>query len=62
MRIKVIGLVFLAVCLALPVFAADVPMPPVTMPTAASNGFGGHHVAYTDNVFSLLVNPAAMIQ
>jgi len=32
------------------------------MPTAAGNGFGGTHVAFTDNVFSLLVNPAAMIR
>jgi hypothetical protein len=37
-------------------------MPPLTIPTAASNGFGGHHVAYTDNVFGLLVNPAAIIR
>ena len=54
--------IFLAVLLALPVFAEKVAMPPLAMPTVASNGFGGTHVAYTDNVFSLLVNPAAMIR
>lgn len=53
---------FLTALLAFPVFAKDVPMPPVVMPTAASNGMGGHHVAYTDNVYSLLVNPAAMMR
>ena len=53
---------FLAVLLALPVFAEKTAMPQLAMPTAASNGFGGTHVAYTDNVFALLVNPAAMIR
>jgi hypothetical protein len=55
-------IIILAVFLTFPVFAERISMPQVIMPTAASNGFGGHHVAYTDNVFSLLVNPAAMIQ
>jgi hypothetical protein len=45
-----------------PVFAKDIAMPPLTIPTAASSGFGGTHIAYTDNVFALLVNPAAMIR
>ena len=53
--------IFLAVFLVLPVFADRVAMPRLSMPTAASSGFGGTHVAYTDNVFSLLVNPAAMM-
>jgi hypothetical protein len=52
----------LAVLIVFPVFAERIPMPQVIMPTVASNGFGGHHVAYTDNVFSLLVNPAAMMR
>ena len=47
---------------AFPVFAERVAMPAVSIPTAASNGFGGAHVAYTDNVFALLVNPAAIMQ
>jgi len=62
MRKITISFVFITVLFALPVFANDVAMPPFVMPTAASNGFGGTHVAYTDNVFSLLVNPAAMIR
>ena len=51
-----------AAVVALPVFADKVEMLPLSMPTAASDGFGGPHIAYTDNVFSLLVNPAAMIR
>jgi len=39
-----------------------VAMPPVVMPNTASNGFGGTHVSYTDNIYSLLVNPAAMMR
>ncbi|MCL2380922.1 MAG: hypothetical protein FWC64_04935 [Treponema sp.] len=46
---------------AAPVSAERIPMPSITVPTAASSGFGGPHVAFTDNVFSLLVNPAAMM-
>ena len=53
---------FLFAALLFPVFARDVAMRPLAIPTAASNGFGGTHVAYTDNVFALLVNPAAMIR
>ncbi|MDR1784931.1 MAG: hypothetical protein LBR23_00465 [Spirochaetaceae bacterium] len=37
-------------------------MPPLAVPTVESRGFGGTHVAFTDDVFSLLVNPAAMMQ
>ena len=52
----------LAMLLAASAFAEMVRMSPLSMPSAASNGFGGSHVAYTDNVFSLLVNPAAMMR
>ena len=62
MKGKVILIFFLLVFMVFPVFAERVPMPPLVMPTAASSGMGGHHIAYTDNVFSLLVNPAAMIR
>jgi hypothetical protein len=41
---------------------AQTAMPRFEIPTARSNGMGGTHVAYTDNVFSLLVNPAAMMR
>jgi hypothetical protein len=43
------------------VFAQE-PMPRFEITTARSNGLGGHHVAYTDNVFALLVNPAAIMR
>ena len=55
-------LVLLVILLVSPVFAERVAMPAVTMPSAASNAMGGHHVAYTDNVFSLLVNPGALVR
>jgi len=41
---------------------AQTAMPRLAVPTAENNGMGGTHVAYTDNVFSLLVNPAAMMR
>jgi hypothetical protein len=43
-------------------FAADLAMPRLAVPTAQNGGMGGTHVAYTDNVFALLVNPAAMMR
>ena len=61
MSLKKILFVIIIMILSLPVFAERQSMPPLTVRTAASNGFGGHHVAYTDNIYSLLVNPAAMI-
>jgi hypothetical protein len=54
--------VFILLFCAAEVFAADVAMPRFAMPTARDSGMGGTHVAYTDNVFSLLVNPAAMMR
>ena len=59
---KRILIIILAAILAFPVFAKDIAMPPLVIPTAATNGYGGHHIAYTDNVFSLLVNPAAIVR
>jgi len=58
----IISFLLVAALVVLPVFAGDVEMLPLSMPTAASDGFGGPHIGYTDNVFSLLVNPAAMIR
>jgi len=43
-------------------FAENIKMPPFSVPTARSNGMGGTHTAYTDNVFALLVNPAAIMR
>jgi hypothetical protein len=39
-------------------FAED--MEPLEMPSTRSLGMGGTHVAYTDDVYSLFVNPAAL--
>jgi hypothetical protein len=39
-------------------FAED--MAPLTMPSTRSLGMGGTHVAYTDDVYALFVNPAAL--
>jgi hypothetical protein len=53
---------YILVCCAMTVFAEDVAMPRLAMPTAQNSGMGGTHVAYTDNVFALLVNPAAIMR
>ncbi|MDR0584671.1 MAG: hypothetical protein LBG57_10045 [Treponema sp.] len=58
---KKIAALILSLC-TVGVFAEDVAMPRFAMPTARDSGMGGTHVAYTDNVFSLLVNPAAMMR
>ena len=55
-------LALLVVLLAFPVFAEPQSMPRLTIPSALTTGMGGHHVAFTDNVFSLLVNPGAITQ
>ena len=44
------------------IFAEDMEMPRLEVSTARANGMGGGHVAYTDNVFALLVNPAALMR
>jgi hypothetical protein len=41
---------------------AQEAMPRFEIPTARSSGMGGTHTAYTDNVFALLVNPAAIMR
>jgi hypothetical protein len=54
----------LVLCCAAAVFAEETrtEMPRFEIPTARSNGFGGSHIAYTDDVFALLVNPAAIMR
>jgi len=55
----------LVLCLilsAVPVFAEKREMPPFAIPTARTNGMGGSYTAYTDTVFGLLVNPAAIMR
>ena len=44
------------------VWAEDRAMPRFDIPTARSSGMGGAHAAYTDNVFALIVNPAALMR
>ena len=61
MKITTISLLII-VFLAFPAFAEREVLPPLALPTAASSGFGGTHIAYTDNVYALMVNPAAMMQ
>ena len=58
---KKIFAITLLFCAAL-AFAQDKTMPRFAIPTAKSSSMGGTHVAYTDNVYSLLVNPAAMVR
>lgn len=55
-------LAILLILCATAAFAADKKMEKLEIPTARSNGMGGHHIASTDNVFSLLVNPAATMR
>jgi hypothetical protein len=54
---KIIGL-FLAFGVLSASFAED--MAPLAMPSTRSLGMGGTHVAYTDDVYALFVNPAAL--
>jgi hypothetical protein len=60
---KFMVFIFVLYCAAA-VFAEETrtEMPRFEIPTARSNGFGGSHIAYTDDVFALLVNPAAIMQ
>jgi hypothetical protein len=53
-----------ALCCAAVIFAEEtrVEMPRFEIPSARSSGFGGSHIAYTDNVSALLVNPAAIMR
>jgi hypothetical protein len=53
------SIVFFLVFGVLPaLFAED--MAPLSMPSTRSLGMGGPHVAYTDTVYALFVNPAAL--
>jgi hypothetical protein len=54
-------LVFCMVLCGAAVFAQEA-MPRLEIPTARSSAMGGHHTAWTDNVFALLVNPAAIMR
>jgi hypothetical protein len=52
---------FCALC-PLAVFAESEELKPFAMTDTRAYGMGGPHVAYTDDVFSLFVNPAALLR
>ncbi|MDR2136493.1 MAG: hypothetical protein LBO76_07745 [Treponema sp.] len=47
-------------CLVSALFAEEVTIAPLGYPSTAGNGLGGPHAAYTDGIYSLFVNPAAL--
>ena len=55
-------ILFLAVLIVFPVFAQRQSMPRFSMPSARTNGMGGSHIAFTDNIYSMIVNPGAMMR
>jgi hypothetical protein len=55
---KIIALLFILACLSVSVFGED--MAPLTVGSTRNAGRGGPHVAYTDDVYALFVNPAAL--
>jgi opacity protein-like surface antigen len=57
---KRISIVLVALLLSSALGAEEVRMPPLILSSAASNGLGGPHVAYTDDIYALFVNPAAL--
>jgi hypothetical protein len=57
---KIIAALLVLLSLSAIAFAEDVWMPALTLTSTRSNGLGGPHVAYTDGVSSLFVNPGAL--
>jgi hypothetical protein len=55
---KIIALLLAAVCLSAAAFGED--MVPLTFSSTRNAGRGGPHAAYTDDVYALFVNPAAL--
>jgi hypothetical protein len=55
---KIIILLVVLVCLSVFSFGED--MAPLTISSTRNAGRGGPHVAYTDDVYALFVNPAAL--
>jgi hypothetical protein len=58
---KIIALLLVLCSFSAFIFAEDVPMSALTLGSTRSNGFGGPHVAYTNDIYSLFVNPAALM-
>jgi hypothetical protein len=57
---KAIPLLLIVLFVSSVLYAEEIRMPPLVLSSAASNGLGGPHVAYTDDIYALFVNPAAL--
>jgi hypothetical protein len=57
---KIIPVLLIAFLCSTTLFGEEIKMPALTLPSSAGNGMGGPHVGYTDNIFALFVNPAAL--
>jgi hypothetical protein len=57
---KITALFLGLMCLSAALFAEEKRMAPLGFPSAAGNGLGGSHVAYTSDIYALFVNPAAL--
>ncbi|MDR2096524.1 MAG: hypothetical protein LBP76_13560 [Treponema sp.] len=56
----VVAVLFLSLTGALFAEGYDTPIKPFTLPSARIHGYGGPHAAYTDDINTLFVNPAAL--
>jgi hypothetical protein len=57
---KILALSLVLLCLSAALFGEE-RMAPLSFPSTAGNGMGGSHVAYTGDIYSLFVNPAALL-
>jgi hypothetical protein len=57
---KIVVLFLVLVCLSTALSAESKRMAPLGFPSTAGNGMGGPHVAYTNDIYALFVNPAAL--
>jgi hypothetical protein len=57
---KTAALFLVLSCLSAALSADEKRMAPLIFPSASENGLGGAHVAYSNNFYSLFVNPAAL--
>jgi hypothetical protein len=57
---KIVALVLVLVSLSTVLFAEEKEMAPVTMTSTRDNGRGGPHIAYTNDIKTLFVNPGAL--
>ncbi|MDR3311651.1 MAG: hypothetical protein LBS64_00755 [Spirochaetaceae bacterium] len=59
MKKRILSTILLVTLALAPLAAED--MASFTLPSTASAGRGGHHVAWTDDIYALFVNPAALM-